>query len=218
MESKVRQSKKNDLVIRFALLALGMLFVSIGTTLTMKANLGQTSVSAFAKNIEYLSSIKSGTILAAVNYVCFFIQIILLKKEFKIIQVFQLVLTTIFGVMVNFFLYDLAITANMGSDTYILKLTILIAGLLLTTFGVGTMIKANLIFLPFEGFCNAVVYKVGKPFSTVRPIIDAVIVLISVVLIIVFNIPNTSVREGTIICTLLFGKLVGFFTKNIYKC
>lgn len=218
MESKVRQSKKNDLVIRFALLALGILFVSIGTTLTMKANLGQTPVSAFAKNIEYLSSIKSGTILAAVNYVCFFIQIILLKKEFKIIQVFQLVLTTIFGVMVNFFLYDLAITANIGSDTYILKLTILIAGLLLTTFGVGTMIKANLIFLPFEGFCNAVVYKVGKPFSTVRPIIDAVIVLISVVLIIVFNIPNTSVREGTIICTLLFGKLVGFFTKNIYKC
>lgn len=202
---------------RMILLVLGMLAICLGTTLMMKANLGQTSVAAFAKNVEFLSGIKSGTILAFVNYLAFIIQIILLKKEFKIVQVLQLVITSIFGIGVNFFSYDFALTTNFSPNLYILKWICLVGGISLSTLGVAAMIKADLIFMPFEGFCNAVVYKSEKPFSKVRPIIDFVIVSFSVILIIIFGIPNTTIREGTVFCTIFFGKFVGFYTKHIFK-
>lgn len=69
---------------RIGLILFGVVVVCLDTTLMMKANLGQTSVAAFAKNMEFLSGIKSGTILAFVNYLAFAVQIILLKKEFKL--------------------------------------------------------------------------------------------------------------------------------------
>ena len=218
MEQQIEISYKKKLIYRILLLILGMFCVSLGTTLIMKANLGQSSVSSFAKNVEYVSGIKSGTILAGINYICFILQIILLKKEFKLIQILQLFLTTLFGTLVNFFSYSFEITAGIASDIYLVKLLILITGLLISTFGVSSMIKADLIFLPFEGFCNTLVDKLKKPFSMVRPIIDMSIVALSIGLIIIFKIPNTTVREGTIICTLLFGKIVGFYNKNIFKC
>jgi uncharacterized membrane protein YczE len=45
--------------------------------------------------------------------------------------------------------------------------------------------------------------------------VDILLVVISLVLIYVFNIPNTSVREGTIIYTFLFGTLINIFMRAI---
>lgn len=213
---KIRKKSVIHIYQRLTLLVLGMLFICLGTTLMMKANLGQTSVAAFAKNVEFLSGIKSGTILALVNYLAFLIQIILLRKEFKVVQVLQLAITSVFGVGVNFFSYDFTLTANFSPDLYIFKWICLLGGISLSTLGVAAMIKADLIFMPFEGFCNAVVYKVKKPFSKVRPIIDMVIVSMSVILILIFKIPNTTVREGTVFCTIFFGRFVGFYGKYIF--
>lgn len=217
MKDKNVAVDKKELSLRFALLVIGMIFISIGTTFILKAGLGQSSVSSLSKNLEFVTGIKAGTIIAIINYICFFIQIIMLKKEFKISQVFQLVATTVFGSMVNFFSYSLPITANIDPDKYIFKMILLLVGICLSTFGVSSMTKADLVFMPFEGFCNAVVYKSGKPFSTVRPIIDAIIVFVSFIVLVIFNIPNTAIREGTIICTLLFGKFVGMYNKYVFK-
>lgn len=47
--------------------------------------------------------------------------------------------------------------------------------------------------------------------------IDASILSVSVVLIIVFGIPNTTIREGTVFCTIFFGEFVSIYTKYIFK-
>lgn len=183
----------------------------------MQAGLGLSSVSSLGKNIELIAGIKAGTVLSYFNYICFFLQIIILRKEFKISAVLQLTITFVFGALVNFFIYDLTLTSGLNFDLYLLKILLLLVGVVISTFGVSSMIKADLIFLPFEGLCNAITYKTNKPFATIRPIIDLSIVIFSFSLIIVFKIPNESIREGTIITTLIFGKLVGFFNKSIYK-
>lgn len=214
---KTNEGNKINIYKRFGLLILGMILVCLGTSLMMKANLGQTSMAGLSKNVEFLTGMKSGTVLALFNVVCFIVQVILLREEFKLVQILQLVATSIFGMGVNFFSYDFSITATMNPNIYIIKWVCLVSSMLISTLGVASMIKADLIFLPYEGFCNAIVYKSKKPFSKVRPIIDGSIVCLSIICMLIFSIPNTTVREGTIFCTIFFGKFVGWYNKNLFK-
>ncbi|QLY81459.1 hypothetical protein HZF06_07705 [Clostridium intestinale] len=200
---------------RSIMLLVGVLISAFGMTLLIKSGLGQSTVSGISYNIGYVTNIKTGTILALINYLCFIGQVILLKRSFKVIQVFQLLITTIFSSTVNLFMYDFKLISELQVDNYIINLIILIIGIVFMSYGVSLMMVADLIFLPFEGFCNVLSVKLKMQFGTLRRYVDILLVVISVVLIYVFNIPNTSVREGTIIYTFLFGTLLNIFMKAI---
>jgi len=199
-----------------SIMLLGGIFISaFGMTLLIKSGLGQSTVSGISYNIGYVTNIKTGTILGLINYLCFIGQVILLKRSFKVIQVFQLLITTIFSSTVNLFMYDFKLISELQVDNYIVNLIILIIGIVFMSYGVSLMMVADLIFLPFEGFCNVLSVKLKIQFGTLRRYVDILLVVISLVLIYVFNIPNTSVREGTIIYTFLFGTLLNIFMKVI---
>lgn len=199
-----------------SIMLLGGIFISaFGMTLLIKSGLGQSTVSGISYNIGYVTNIKTGTILGLINYLCFIGQVILLKRSFKVIQVFQLLITTIFSSTINLFMYDFKLISELQVDNYIINLIILVIGIVFMSYGVSLMMVADLIFLPFEGFCNVLSVKLKIQFGTLRRYVDILLVVISLVLIYVFNIPNTSVREGTIIYTFLFGTLLNIFMKVI---
>lgn len=110
---------------RCLMMAFGMVISSFGMTLLIKSNLGQSTVSGISYNIGIVLNMKTGTVLALINYACFIGQIIVLKREFKVIHVLQLLITTVFGSMVNLFLYNVAFIANMQLANYGVKLFLL---------------------------------------------------------------------------------------------
>lgn len=200
---------------RSLMLILAILISAFGMTLLVKSSLGQSTVSGISYNIGIIANMKTGTVLALINYICFIGQIIILRREFKLTQVLQLIIATLFGSIVNIFLYDVPFTANIELNNYGLKLIVLLIGIICMAYGVSLMIIADLIFLPFEGFCNVIVLKLNRSFGTIRRYIDISFVIFSLGIIIIYKIPNTSVREGTIIYTLLFGSLINIFIKLI---
>lgn len=202
---------KQNYIKRTIMLTLGIVIAALGMTLLVKSSLGQSTVSAISYNIGIVTNMKTGTILALINYICFFAQIILLKRNFKIIQVLQLVITTVFGGLLNIFLYNISFISNINLNNYILKLVVLLGGIICMAYGISLMIIADLIFLPFEGLCNLIASKLKIPFGTLRRYVDIVFVIISIGIIIIYKIPNTSIREGTIIYTALFGTLTNVF-------
>lgn len=202
---------KQNYIKRTIMLTLGIIIAALGMTLLVKSSLGQSTVSAISYNIGIVTNMKTGTILALINYICFFAQIILLKRNFKIIQVLQLVITTVFGGLLNIFLYNISFISNINLNNYILKLVVLLGGIICMAYGISLMIIADLIFLPFEGLCNLIASKLKIPFGTLRRYVDIVFVIISIGIIIIYKIPNTSIREGTIIYTALFGTLTNVF-------
>lgn len=214
---KIQEGRFDGIFSRIMLLIVGVIFCSVGTALMTKTALGVGSVSGLCINIELITGIKQGTILTIINYIFFVVQIILLGKNFKLTQVMQVFMASIFGVGVNFFVYDFSLIANLSPENYMVKMILFLIGILFGTFGVSSMNKADLVFLPYEGFCNALIYRLNKPFGKIRPYIDGVIVGSSVLLILVMGLPNISVREGTVIMTILFGKLVAFFNNKVYK-
>lgn len=206
---------KQNYIKRTIMLTLGIVIAALGMTLLVKSSLGQSTVSAISYNIGIVTNMKTGTILALINYICFFAQIILLKRNFKIIQVLQLVITTVFGGLLNIFLYNISFISNINLNNYILKLIVLLCGIICMAYGISLMIIADLIFLPFEGLCNLIASKLKIPFGTLRRYVDIVFVIISIGIIIIYKIPNTSIREGTIIYTILFGTLTNVFITSM---
>lgn len=202
-------------IYRSLMLIIGVSLAAFGMALLIKSDLGQSTISGISNNIGIITNMKTGTVLAIINYICFGGQIILLKHNFKLIQILQIIVASFLGYLVNIFLYDVAPIANLQLNNYGLKLLVLFIGIISMAYGVSLMIVSNLTIVPFEGFCNVIAIKLGKPFGTIRRYVDILFVILSLAIIIIFKIPNTTVREGTIIYTLVFGPLTNIFIKSI---
>ncbi len=208
---------KNNYPRKVFFCIFGLFISAFGMSLLIKSALGQSTVSALAYNISMVSNIKTGTIVAYVNYLCLIGQVILLKRDFRPFQLLQLAITFLFGVMVNFFLYDFPFTTNLTLPGYPLQAVAFLVGIVIMSFGVAFVFVADFVFLPFEGFCKLLASHFSLPFGKLRVGIDSSLVVISLVLIYIQNLPNTSIREGTILYALAFGFLINFFTTNLNK-
>lgn len=204
-----------EYIYRSLMLIFGIVLSAFGMALLIKSDLGQSTISGISNNIGIITNMKTGTILAVINYICFIGQIILLKHNFKIIQILQLIVASLLGYLVNLFVYDVEIITNLQLNNYGFKLLVLFIGIIFMAYGVSLMIVANLTFVPFEGFCNVISLKLHRQFGTIRRYVDIFFVILSFSIIIIFKIPNTTVREGTIIYTLVFGPLTNIFMKSI---
>ena len=194
---------------------LGLFVSAFGMSLLIKSALGQSTVSALAFNLGMVFNIKTGTIVAFVNYLCLVGQIALLKRNFKPFQLFQLAITFLFGTMVNFFLYDFSLTANLALGNYGLQVATFMIGIVIMAFGVALVFVADFVFLPFEGYCKLLAAHLNLPFGKLRVAIDSSLVIISLALIFTKDLPNTSIREGTIFYALAFGFLINFFVTRL---
>lgn len=218
MDFKIGLTMKNRNYHRKVFFCLLGLFISaFGMSLLIKSALGQSTVSALAYNLSLVTGIRTGTIVAYVNYLCLVGQIVLLKKDFKPFQLLQLGITFIFGSMVNFFLYDFFLTANLVLADYPLQAATFLVGIAIMAFGVALVFVADFVFLPFEGFCKLLASHLNLPFGKLRVAIDSSLVVISLVLIFTQSLPNTSIREGTLLYALAFGFLINFFLSQLNK-
>lgn len=199
---------------RLVILIFGILICSLGMALLIKANLGQSTLTAFSYNLGLAMKIKVGTIVGFLNYLCFFGQIVLLKKKFKKIQILQLPMTFLFSNLINLYIYTMPYISTMIIKNYGLKLIVLGTGTVFIAYGVILMVIADLIILPFEAFAKELSIKCNIKFGTLRRYMDISLVLLSLLVIIIYKLPNTSIREGTIIYTYFSGLLMNYFLRK----
>lgn len=87
---------------RLLLCIIMILAISLGASLTIKASIGVGAWDALAVTGNNLFDIKVGTLQMILNFVCVAIQLVLLKKDFRIRHVLQVGLSILLGVTVNF--------------------------------------------------------------------------------------------------------------------
>ena len=111
--------------------------ISFGISLMMKANVGVGAWDALAQSGSALTTIPVGTVGMFFNIICILIELVILKKDFKINHAFQIVMSIILGVMVNFFYYD--VLGSWVVNNYILRILMLVIGNVITAFVVSTI-------------------------------------------------------------------------------
>ena len=195
---------------RYLIFLVGLFVNSLGVSLITKANLGTSPISS----IPYVLSLNFPFTLG--NFTIFFsiflivLQLIILRKNFKLEHILQIPVSIIFGYFIDL---TMILFSWVNPEAYIMKIVYLLIGCLILGVGVYMEVLADVVMLPGESFVRAIVLTWKTNFGTTKICFDVSMSVIAVVLSFVFAGRLAGVREGTVIAALL----VGFIARLIGK-
>lgn len=204
---------KKSLIKRIVMLLAGVILVAIGVAFSIKANLGTAPVSSLPYVLGQIIGLSTGVCTIIIHAIFIALQVIILKKEFKLFNLFQLPLGILFGSVI-----DLAskMISSIEAVSYGMQIVLCIIGIVLIGIGVAFEVEANVILLAIEGFCAAVVQKTGKKFGDIKTITDSGIVASAVILGLIFLHKIAGVREGTVAAAILVGQIAKLIKKLVF--
>lgn len=195
---------------RIIVLVFGVAIVGCSSALTLKAAIGVGAWDALAQTGSFVTGIEVGTVGMCFNFLCILIQIIVLREKFKMIQLLQIPVSILLGMIINFVLYQ--VYNNFMVTEYWLNVFLLIIGYIICAFAVGIVMVLDVVTFALEGACMAISKVSGKKFYVLRQSVDIIAVILVVIIVFVTDVP-LAVREGTIIGVLLFGPMMGIFMR-----
>lgn len=195
------------------MIVLGFIIVGIGFAFTLKANVGVGAWDALSASLYSLSGIEVGTVGMILNIGCVFGQMIILKKDFKVIQLLQIPLSVLLGLVINYVLYEILV---FPFDSFIGGIVMYIVSTEVCVIGVSLIMVLDEVTFALEGFCDALTKVIPFRFPVVRQFADIVSFGIIVILTLVTQIP-WSIGIGTIIGMVIFGPSLGVFMKLFQK-
>ena len=208
----MKKSTPVQFMIRVLIYCFALLLMAVGVALSVNSNLGVSPVNSLPYVVSQILNVQMGSCVTVIF--CFYIllQVLLLRREFQLIQMLQIVFSTIFGYFVDF---AKMVVGDFAIPTYFGQLTMLALSIVLIALGVLLYMDVQLVPMPMEGLSSTIAQKISKPFPTMKMAIDCLVVLIGVVLSFVFLGKLDGIREGTIITAVLVGKLIAILKKPI---
>lgn len=204
------RTSKNEILKRYILLVISLFFSALGVAFTKRGELGVSPISSVANVMSSkFSSLTLGSWLIIWNCVLILGQILLLRKNFKLIQLLQIPLSFLFGYFTDFGMWC---TSFISVTRYPVRIAMILIGIVILGFGVALSVIANVIMNSGEAFVKAVSDVINKNFGNVKIAFDVACVIMSVALsLIFFDLSIVGTREGTVISALLTGAVVKFF-------
>ncbi len=184
---------------------------AFGIGLTIKANVGVSSINSLNLAIANASSIKVGTITIIINTIFLLLYMYLTQFKHKKKYLIQMIAFASLGVLINFFTY--VVLKDFVIETYIYRVLLLSFGTTMGGLSVGMIINYDVTALPIESFCIEIAKITKFNFLTLRYSIDVTSVIISLLISLSFSLP-LYVREGTIISLILFTASMNLVKSN----
>lgn len=196
----------------------GLLLVAIGVNISKTAMLGISPVSAIPYALELISGIELGKTTLIFNISLILLQIIILRGNYKAIQLLQIVCTYLFGFFISYTSRSYLLFWLPLPTFYLTQIAYLLISIIIIGIGISFYLLPGYVPLPAEGLVKAIVELSGgkMKFPKVKVYLDTAMVLISGILSLIFLGKLKSVREGTLIAAVLIGKVVGFIYSS-YK-
>ena len=177
-------AKLKDILMRYGIATVGLVFVALGVALSIISNLGTAPLScpAYVLNLKW-PVLSVGTFTLLVNMTYLIIQYALLRKDFKAEYLMQIVASALFGYLIDGCMWALA-WLHPASFAARLGLTVLAA--LVTAFGVSVEVAANAWMLSAEMTVGAFSKVFKKDFSRVKIVMDSLTVVLAALLAWIF--------------------------------
>lgn len=207
---------KKETAKRYILFIISLFFSALGVAFTKHGEVGVSPISSVANILSYkFTALTLGSWLIVWNCALILGQIILLRKNFKLIQLLQVPLSFLFGYFTDFGMWCVN---RIPADIYPVKLLMVVIGIVILGFGIALAVIANVIMNSGEAFVKALSDIIRKDFGNVKIAFDISCVAASIVLsLIFFNFKIVGTREGTIISALMTGVVVKFFIHRLKR-
>jgi len=196
---------------RLLLYIFGLFLWAFGVAFAVNSELGISPINLVPFIASEITGIDMGVCVTVLLLIFMLLQIILLRTEYKVINLAQIIFATIFGYFVSAARF---IMGDFQIPTYAGQLLMMAIGIMLISGGVTLYMEARVLNLPSEGLCEALVYRIpNSKFHRVKMVMDSTLVVIGIVLSLMFLSGLHGIREGTVISAILIGKLMPFFRK-----
>lgn len=213
-----QQRSFSEWVARLLCLLLGLYILAQGIAFTILANLGTDAITSpalvahlvlgksdFGMGYEFCTV---GRMLICIHCLLVFSQIALLRSKYQPIQLLQIVNGLILGAMVDL---SLSYTSPLPVPNYAASIGYTLLGCIVCAFGIYTFVKADMIPLSAEGLCLALSRTFNWRFSRVKVAVDCAMIAAAVLASWILLGKIEGVREGSLICAVSTGFIIGWF-------
>ena len=197
---------------RYLIFLVGLFINALGVSLVTKASLGTSPISSIPYVLSLNFPLTLGNFTIIFSILLILLQILILRKNFKIENILQIPVSIAFGYFIDLTMY---MFFWVNPQNYFIKLIALLAGCIVLGFGVYMEVLADVVMLPGESFVRAIVQTWNTNFGTTKIIFDSSMTIIAGALSFVFFSKLNGVREGTIIAALLVGFIARLFGKHL---
>lgn len=195
---------------RLAVFLIGMFIMALGVGAAVKSNLGISPVNSIPYVLSRVTVFEQGRMTPVVFCVFIMLQILLLKKDFPLLQLFQIAIAAVFGFFVT---WANRIWAPVMPQSYLFRLFLTLLSVLLISIGVFLYLSAKLIPQPMEGLCLAIEKKSGWQYSNIKICSDCTLVAIAALISYIGCGRIVGIREGTVITMVSVGKILDLFNR-----
>ena len=193
---------------RYIIFFIGLYINSLGVALITKASLGTSPISSIPYVLSLNFPFTLGNFTIFFSLLLIFLQLLILRKNFKLEHVLQIPISILFGYFID---WSMILLGFVNPSFYLMKIIYLLIGCLILGFGVYTEVLANVAMLPGESFVRAIVMTWHTEFGVTKICFDVSMTVIAGVLSFVFAGKLDGVREGTVIAALLVGFIARLF-------
>lgn len=203
--------KENNIVTRLVMYFIGLFIMTAGIAVSVKSNLGVSPVSSIPYTITCVWGLEMGKATILFHGILVLLQILLLRKAFKIKNLLQVVVGIVFGYFTTF--CNWCIGFLPAPDNIAIRLFMMVLSAALIALGIFLYVPADIMPLAGEGIMQVVLDITQKPFSKVKVVFDCSMVGISLVVCLIVLHSLGSVGAGTLIAAVLVGTILGLITK-----
>lgn len=200
-----------NMKVRIPMYFVGLFIMTIGIALSVKSNLGVSPVSSIPYTMTCVWGIEMGKATIIFHAALVLIQILILRKRFKPINLLQVVVGIVFGYFTTFCNY--LATFLPSTDNIAMRIVLMLVSTVFIAVGIFFYLPANLIPLAGEGVMQAVSDVTKMEFSKVKIGFDCSMVIISVITCLICINSLGSVGVGTVIAAFLVGFNLGRVNK-----
>lgn len=165
----MRKSEPIQWVFRVLFYVLGLFVMALGVAVAANSSLGISPVNSLPYVVSEMVHRDPGTCVTLVFCSYILLQIIILRREFKWVNLLQIVFSTIFGYFVNF---TKALVGDFAIPTYAGRLLMLAVSIVFIAVGVVLYIEVEMVPMPMEGLSLAIAGRTGVAFHNMKIIID----------------------------------------------
>lgn len=191
---------------RVALMLAGIAVMALGIDVVVKADLGNSPISA-TPNVLALGfpAVSFGTFMLGWQCFLVLVQVVLLRREFRLVDLWQIPISVFFGLCIDWFM---ALLGAAAPTTYLASWLWLAVGMAVLAAGIVMTVVSGTVMNCGEAVVQAVVRKTGARFGTVKVGFDLACAALAVLCALAFVGHLAGVREGTVVCAALTGVVV----------
>lgn len=178
---------KKEKIIAFGwqhlLLLVSLFFMTLGVALCVRSDLGSSVISSgpyaftLAGEAGKAPALSLGMYTNILNWLLVAAQIVVLRRRYHLVQLFQLLIGFVFGAMID---VNMALTAHLTINSLWSKIVAQVGGCTIMAFGISLEMRCASITMPGEGLPAAIAKLTGRPFANMKIIVDICLVTIAV--------------------------------------